>query len=143
MNELEDRIQQDCVKWYNNTYCLKIMPDGSYNNCRSLIFHVPNQGQERFINIGVLPGVSDLIIVHRASALHNGIHIYIEMKRPKQKLKREQPAFEERILTLGYEYYIVDSINAFKTLIHSIHERELKTQSNYQPKTKALRNGTQ
>lgn len=112
--EQEDRIQQDCVIWYSNTYCLLNNPN------RSLIFHVPNQNQYKLIGIGVLAGVSDLIIVHKKPNEPKGIHLYIEVKTPTGKQSDKQVAFQQRIEALGYRYEVVRSKQQFVDLIISL-----------------------
>jgi hypothetical protein len=115
----EDRIQQEMVVDYNNTYCLTTHPH------RSLIFHVPNQNQQHLASIGVLGGVSDLIVLHRAVSTHKALHIYIEVKTPTGSQSPKQVAFQQRIEALGYEYYVVRTLQEFQQLIERIHRREL------------------
>mgnify|MGYP001184892280 CR=1 FL=1 len=97
----ENAIQQQIVRWYKNTYCLK------HHNPRCMIFHVPNQMQQRFVSIGLLPGVSDLIINH------NGQWVCIEVKDHKGKLSEAQEDFAIRVETMGTKYYMVRSLNEF------------------------------
>ncbi len=121
-NENESRIQQSIVEWYNNEYCRKII-DGIPNPCRSLIYHVPNQNQHRLVAIGVLSGVSDLVVVHRSSPKHTGIHLYIEVKDTIGKQSPNQIEFQQRIESLGYKYFLVRSLDEFKLIISLFNER--------------------
>lgn len=123
----EDRIQQEIVMEYNNTYCTTTHPH------RSLIFHVPNQNQYQLIGIGVLAGVSDLIIAHSYSQHRAAIHIYMEVKTPTGTQSPAQVKFEQRIKALGYDYVLVRSKEDAMRVIKLIEQRE---QSN--PSTRLL-----
>ena len=76
MTPSEDRIQQQCVMWYTNKYCL------TSHNPRNIIYHVANENQHKHINLGVLGGVADIVVIH------NGEHVYIEFKDHKGQLRR-------------------------------------------------------
>ena len=102
----EAAIQAEIVRWYNNTYCLV------HHNPRGLIFHVPNQNQYKLIGIGVLAGVSDLIVI-----LPTGRLIFVEVKDDNGKQSDKQRAFELRVDALGYTYAIVRSLEEFKEVI--------------------------
>lgn len=76
---------------------------------------------------GLLNGVSDLIIL-----LPNKV-LFVELKKPKQKVfnhktgrmntkaggkqSPEQKAFQEKVESLGFEYYLVDEFNDFVDII--------------------------
>jgi hypothetical protein len=117
MTPSEDRIQAEIVRWYTNTYCL------AHHSPRCLIFHVPNQGQQRLTNIGVLGGVSDLIVVHTSQSqpttpTSTQPHVlFIEVKTPTGTLSASQRAFMERIEAIGLRYYIVKSLEEFQGII--------------------------
>lgn len=95
----EDKIQQEIFIHLQNNYCTKI------HEPRCLVFAVPNQNQWKLTNIGVLAGVSDLIFVTPK------MHYYLEVKTNDGKQRNNQKDFEQRIKDLGYEYYVVRSIN--------------------------------
>lgn len=104
----EDKIQQECVMWYTNTYCLK------HHNPSHVIFHVPNQTKDatermKKFQIGLLPGVSDLIILQPNRV------IFIEMKDDKGTQSKEQKEFQSKVEALGFEYYLCRSLEDFKT----------------------------
>lgn len=110
----ESRIQQDAIIWFRNNYCLK-HHDPSY-----IIFSVPNEGRDVVEQIkkkatGMLKGASDTIIVLK------GKTIYCEFKDAKGKQKPEQIKFEEKVVALGHEYWLVRSLEEFKVMI----EKEL------------------
>lgn len=108
----EDRIQQQIVQWYTNTYCLK------HHNPRYLILSIPNGGSRNAIEAthlkatGLLPGASDLIVVH------GPVVLWVEVKTPTGKQSEVQLEFQKRVVSLGYEYVIVRSLEDFKQLIN-------------------------
>jgi hypothetical protein len=105
----ESRIQQEIVMWFKNNYCLK------HHSPRSMIFHIPNQGQQRFISIGVYPGAADLFLHHK------GKSIFVEVKEPqKGKQSENQEQFQEHCNQIGLIYEIVFSLEEFKELIKSL-----------------------
>lgn len=105
MKPSESRIQADCVRWYNNKYCL------AHHEPRNIIFMVPNEGQQRKMNEGVLAGVSDLVVIH-----YNKI-LFIEMKTEKGKQRPKQIEFEERVNKEGLFYCVCRSLEEFKKVI--------------------------
>lgn len=123
----EDRIQQEIVIEYNNTYCTLV------HQHRSLIFHVPNQNQYQLISIGVLGGVSDLIIVHSYSPNRAAIHIYMEVKTPTGSQSPSQVKFQQRVEALGFDYILVRSKEEAMKAIQAITEREIAN-----PSTKSI-----
>lgn len=105
----EGLIMQQMVMWYNNTYCLTT----ARPNERGIIFHIPNENQHRLIGVGLLPGVSDLIVIHPGITRP----LFIEVKDHKGKQSPKQAAFEQRIKALGYTYALVRSLDEFKSII--------------------------
>lgn len=107
----EDQLQQQIYTWYNNKFCLKNQEP------RHIIFSVPNGGSRNVVEAkkmkatGLLPGVSDLIIIQPDKVL------FIELKIEKGVQSESQKDFEERIKKLGYEYHIIRSLNDFKNLL--------------------------
>lgn len=106
----ENKLQQDCVIWFNNTFCLK------HNNPRSIIFAVPNGGTRNVREAltlkltGLLPGVSDLIIIHKGKV------IFVEVKLPNNKQQPNQIEFQQRVTEQGFKYFVVHSLEDFKHL---------------------------
>lgn len=121
--EKENYIQQQCVMWFNNKYCLK------HHSPRWIIFSVPNEGEDAFEikrkkDRGMLSGASDLIIVG------TGITIFIEMKTPTGRQSDSQKDFEKRVTDLGHIYRISRSLEDFQELIIKImswHEQKQKS----------------
>lgn len=106
----EDQLQQQIYTWYNNNYCLK------NHEPRHVIFSVPNGGSRNVIEAkkmratGLLPGVSDLII------LQPGKTLFIELKIEKGIQSDVQKDFQSRIELLGYEYHLIRSLTDFQSL---------------------------
>lgn len=105
MEKTEERIQQEIFLFANNTFCLAGM------HTRGIIFHVPNQGQYRLTGIGVKAGVSDLIFIFKGKCL------FIEVKTPAGKISLAQSDFQKRIEENGFKYYLVRSLQDFKSIM--------------------------
>jgi hypothetical protein len=109
MSKLESKIQQEIVMYFNNKFCLK------HSNPKCSIFSVPNEGKnarEQMYKkqLGMKSGVSDLIVL-----LPNRC-VFIECKDEKGKQRETQMEFENTVKNLGFEYYIVRSLDDFKQL---------------------------
>ena len=69
----------------------------------ALVFHIPNGMKSgpvtgaRFKRLGVLAGVPDLCFV-----LHGGEVVWIEMKKLKGKVSKEQMAVHEQLINHGH-----------------------------------------
>ncbi len=106
----EDQLQQQIYTWYNNNYCLK------NHEPRHVIFSVPNGGSRNVIeakkmkSTGLLPGVSDLII------LQPGRTLFIELKTLTGIQSPVQKDFQSRIELLGFEYHLIRSLEEFKSI---------------------------
>lgn len=99
----ESRIQQECLMWFRN----------SRLGTNDLFFSVPNEGrnaieQSRKIQIGLLAGVSDTIIVL------SGRVIFCEFKDAKGKQSPKQIIFQQKVEALGHEYWVIRSLDEFK-----------------------------
>lgn len=116
----EARIQQQCFIHYQNTYCLP------QHKPRCIIWHVANENAQRLMSIGLLAGVSDLVIIHAIEGMTQGVHVYIEVKTPKGKQSPAQVDFMRRIEALGYEYHVVRSVESFVELISLLNKRLLQ-----------------
>lgn len=107
----ESKLQQEIFQWFQNTYCLK------HHNPRLCIFSVPNGGTRNKLEAitlkatGLLPGVSDLIILQP-----NGKTIFVEVKTEKGIQSEKQKDFETTVTNLGFEYYLVRSLDEFKQI---------------------------
>jgi hypothetical protein len=99
----ESRIQQDIVRWYRNTYCLK------HHSPRGMIFSVPNEGQMRLSQTGLLPGVSDLVVI-----TPSGKVVFVECKTEKGRQSDAQIEFQKRVQALGFTYILVRDLKNFQ-----------------------------
>lgn len=108
----ESQLQQQIIIFYNNNYCLKNM------NPRGLILAIPNGGSRHFLEAktlkatGLLAGASDLILITPQGKL-----MFIELKIEKGIQSETQKDFENRVSALGYEYYIIKSLEQFKNIL--------------------------
>jgi hypothetical protein len=106
----EDKIQQEIVMWYRNTYCLK------HHNPRNIIFSVPNDSknaveQMRKIATGLYAGVSDLIMIHFGQVY------FIELKTDTGKQSEKQKDFQLIVENQGFKYYLIRSLKEFQKII--------------------------
>jgi hypothetical protein len=106
----EDKIQQEIVMWYRNTYCLK------HHNPRNIIFSVPNDSknaveQMRKIATGLYAGVSDLIMIHFGQVY------FIELKTDTGKQSEKQKDFQTIVENQGFKYFLVRDLKIFQKII--------------------------
>lgn len=100
----EHIIQKSIVRWFRKEY-----PE-------YIIFSTNNEACYRnsyFLESGVLQGVSDLVVI-----LPNKV-LFVELKTERGKQSKSQKEFEVKINSIGYEYYIIRSLEDFKELIMS------------------------
>lgn len=102
----EHRIQCACVNWFRLQY-----PDHA-----SALFAVPNGGRRDRVSgaklkaEGVLPGVSDLILL-LPRGRHHGL--LIEMKTERGKQSQAQRDWQRDMVHRGYKYLVIRSIDEF------------------------------
>ena len=115
MKNEEALIQSECVKWFTNTYCLK------HHNPRGLIFSVPNElGKTNALqtmlakSCGLLSGVSDTVVIHPKTYKLS----FVEFKTEIGTQSASQIEFENRVISLGYEYKLIRSVDEFKLWIN-------------------------
>lgn len=110
----EDQLQAEIVTWFTNNYCLK------HHSPRSIIFSVPNGGFRHKIEAmklkatGMMPGVSDLIIIHRSKIY------FCELKTDSGILSPAQKEFNLRLAENGFQNFIFRSLSEFKEFIVSL-----------------------
>lgn len=114
----EQKIQQECFNWFNNTYCLK------HHKPRFLIHSVPNgipipippKERSRALDLlhktGMVNGVSDLIIHGQ-----NGRCIMAECKTEIGFQSDAQQDVQRRIQDLNGKYFVFHSLIEFKEKI--------------------------
>ena len=100
----EHIIQKSIVRWFKREFPEYIIfstnNEACYNN-------------NYYLESGVLLGVSDLVVV-----LPNKI-IFVELKTNKGIQSKTQKQFQSKIISLGYEYHVIRSLEDFKELIKS------------------------
>lgn len=81
-----------------------------------LCFSVPNESCWRnknyFSALGMMPGVSDLIVVLPGKIL------FVEFKSKIGRQSVEQKAFMQKVEALGFNYHLVRSLDDFMELIN-------------------------
>jgi hypothetical protein len=105
----ENNLQQDCVIWFTNNFCLK------HHSPRGLIFSVPNGGSRNIREAmtmkltGLLKGASDLIVI-----LPDRTLMFVELKIETGRQSDDQKEFETRVTELGFKYILCRSLEDFK-----------------------------
>lgn len=116
MKQLESKLQEACVKWF----------DYSYPQLRQLLFAIPNGGARNVITgamlkrQGVRKGIPDLFLsIPKWSKVHERYThgLFIEMKAGKGKLTQEQETFRDRVTSNDYRFEVIRDFDSFKKLI--------------------------
>jgi hypothetical protein len=97
-----------------------------YPNYSMLFFHIPNGGHRNVIEAknlqraGVVAGVADTFL-----AVPNKHYpgSFIEFKAPKGKMSENQMNFQSAVVTTGYDYKIIQSIDEFMNYINEYLKR--------------------
>lgn len=96
----EREIQKLVVEWFRATY-----------KDKGEIICVPNEithySSNKWQAVGMRKGASDLIVILKDKV------IFVELKTPQNKQSYEQVGFQRSIENLGYEYYVVRSLDEF------------------------------
>jgi len=107
--EAEERIQTACYVFFHNAFpeyrgllCCNL------NNSKNKIDGARNKA------MGIQKGRSDLVLYWQAKAYH------IEMKTPTGEQSPEQIAWQKKVESQGFSYYIVRSLPEFQELIENI-----------------------
>ena len=131
----ESNTQAEIIKFFNNNYCLKM------HNPRCYIFAVQNELPRQLasmiaskvphvikeivnkslsiclagaINMGMRKGVSDIIVLMPKRV------IFVELKSDIGKQRPEQIEFQKIVEGLGFEYYVIRSIEEFYNAIKKV-----------------------
>lgn len=108
----EHRIQAACVRWFRAEYPRMVHQ----------LFAVPNGGARSKVTAGklkaegVVPGVSDLILLHRNSRYGA---LLIEMKTARGRQSDRQREWQKAMEENGYRYMVCRSVEEF---INAINE---------------------
>src|SRR5690625_1534285 len=130
MSKSEQKIQQECVIWFNNNYCLK------HSEPRCTMFSVPNEIgmviRGAMLREGIRPSVVNKIIAivmrnMKRTGLSSGVSdtivclpskvLFVEFKTSTGRQSKNQSEFEEVVDNLGLPYYIIRSLEEFQKLI--------------------------
>ena len=105
----EDFLQIRCMGWFRVQY-------RKMNG-----FHVPNGGSRnpkegrKFKSMGVVAGVSDIIILEARHGYHG---LIIELKNKKGKLRDTQKVFLEKCGHSGYLVFVIYDFDMFRNVVH-------------------------
>jgi hypothetical protein len=104
----EGKIQSQCVAWFWN----------EYPEYRSLLFHIPNEGNRDSKTdgayrkaLGLVAGVSDLMLLVARGPYHG---LCIEMKTETGRQSDVQKEWQLKVEKQGYKYIVVRSLEQFK-----------------------------
>ena len=108
MKRIEDHIQAEIVKWWQETYPAR----------RADLFHVPNEAKRtpqeagRMAALGLMPGVPDLIV-------HVGFNHFvpIEVKAPAGSLSTAQKNLAKFWKERGTVIHVVRSVQEFQEVV--------------------------
>jgi len=126
----EREIQKLVVEWFRATY-----------KDKGEIICVPNEvthySSNKWQAVGMRKGCSDLIVVLKGKV------IFVELKTPQNKQSYEQVGFQRSVENLGYEYYVVRSLDEFIYVIKHAYTANNANYANWEanldkvlPKTK-------
>jgi len=112
-DKTEAKIQQEMFMWANNNFCLK------HHKPRCIFYSIPNDSSSkeetmRKLATGMKPGASDFVFVIPNKTL------YFEVKTPTGTQSDNQIEFQQQIESLGFEYFLVRSLDDFKTIINKL-----------------------
>jgi hypothetical protein len=114
-NKEEERLQKDCILWF----------DYQYPTLQKLLFAVPNGGSRNILEAvnlkkqGVRAGVSDLVLLYPCTDYH---FLCIEFKAKKGTQSNEQKEFQKSVESVGGLYVLIRSFDDFKNNITKYFE---------------------
>ena len=107
----ENQVQNECWVWFNNNFCLK------NHSPKCIFFSIPNGGTRNIREAvtlkqtGLKKGASDFVVLMPNRA------IFFEAKTEVGKQSPEQKEFEIDVGALGFEYYLIRSVEEFRSII--------------------------
>jgi len=124
----ESKIQQNCVRRFRNTHCLK------HHHNRAMIFSIPNEGRGaasiQLMATGLYPGCADLMVILPPIEGANGIThriAFFEIKIPdactgprKNGQSQSQIDFEDHCIQMGIPYFLITSLEEFEKIIGNL-----------------------
>lgn len=109
MKNSEDRIQQEIVQWFNNTYPqLRGLLCYNLNNSKNAIDGNRNKMK------GLIAGRSDLVLYYKTQAF------MIELKTDTGRQKNEQKAWQKLIESHGFKYLIIRDLSEFQLFVRTL-----------------------
>ena len=107
----ENKVQNECFVWFTNNFCLK------NHSPKCVFFSIPNGGSRNVLEAvtlkqtGLRKGASDFVVLMQNRA------IFFEAKTEIGKQSPDQKEFEIDVGKLGFEYYLIRSLEQFKSII--------------------------
>jgi hypothetical protein len=101
----EEKIQQQIVMFYHNTYCL---PN---HTPRCMILSIPNEKKPEMVRTGLYAGAADLLVIHY------GKTAFVEVKNEIGKQSDKQKAFEKHCKDMGTPYFLVRNLEEFLCIL--------------------------
>jgi len=98
----EHQLQISCIAFFRNNITRKGL---------GIIIPVPNELARKRKDVPVCLGCSDTIL------LFKGRIVFCEFKVGKNNQQEIQVAFQEAVQELGYEYYVIKTIQDFENLL--------------------------
>ena len=98
----EHTLSLECIAWFKNEY------ERFGAGC---IIPVPNELARKRKDIVIKEGCSDLIILLPSKVL------FVELKIGYNSQQENQINFESLVNNLGFEYYVVKSVEQFKSIL--------------------------
>jgi hypothetical protein len=106
MNSSEDFLHSSCYLWFHENYPeLRGLLCYNLNNSRNKIQGMMDKGK------GLQRGRSDLVFYY------NGKATMIELKTENGTQEPDQKKWQSKIESAGFEYFIIRSLNEFKSVI--------------------------
>jgi hypothetical protein len=91
----------------------------NYPEMRGLFFRIKNEDHNAITGArnkatGVIPGVADSCLLWRGTA------VFIEFKTETGRQSEVQKAWSELVSVSGYQYFIIRTLDEFKSLCHQL-----------------------
>ena len=111
MKHIEDDLQIACITWFRLQFpniLIHHSPNGGFRDAREAA---------RFKKMGTLAGFPDLIILCPSNEEFSHA-LFIELKSAKGLQTQSQKEFQQKVITFGYAYRIIRSLDEFMELVN-------------------------
>ena len=113
MKRPEDQLQAAIVSWWNLQFhvhrkCLVAVPN-------ELVGRAGNYARAMAKPLGVVSGAPDLLIF-----ASSGRVVCVELKTLTGRQSQSQKEFQAKVESLGHQYYLIRSLDAFIELANSL-----------------------